>query len=319
MDTILLTGGTGCLGKYIIQKYIDTHRIINVSRDEHKHWKLDNAFGKGRIHHVIGDAGDVLLMERVLMQHKPSTVFILHALKHVDRCQTNVHACIQTNLVSIKNVLDSIEHCVEMSPELRNSLKHVIFLSTDKAASPVNVYGMCKAICETYMEEKARNCPSIKFVTVRYGNVSNSTSSVIPLWLSTKKIVLTDPNMTRFWMTIDDAFKTVQYALEHGESGEIIIPKLKAYYIRDLADICSNVLNQNVQVIGTRPGERRYEVLINDTQSYRCKDMGSYYHIVPDVVLRDKPFTYDSSKELIGIDELKGLLKDAGLLTEYLV
>lgn len=196
MKSILIFGGTGCMGKYIIQQNIDHFNIINFSRDEHKQWHLDQIYGN-KIQHVIGDALDKTLVKQTLLRYLPHRIYIIHALKHVDRCQENLHACIQTNLLSTKNVLDTIE---EIYPTLEERLETVVFLSTDKATSPVNAYGMCKALCEFYLMEKANYCKGINFVGVRYGNVTSSTSSIIPLLLNHKEPVyhLTDARMTRF-------------------------------------------------------------------------------------------------------------------------
>lgn len=299
METILIFGGTGCLGKNLIKRYINQYQIINYSRDEHKHWAIDQEIGVGKIKHVIGDAGDSVLVRNTLLQYNPCKIFILHALKHVDRCQENLHSCIQVNLLSVKNVLDCIH---EVSDRLKH-LKQVLFTSTDKAPSPINAYGMCKGICEELMIEKARFLPTIKFVIVRYGNVLNSTSSLLPTLLKNKSDVyyLTDERMTRFWMTIEQACDTVEYALEYGESGEVIVPKLKSFYIKDMIHYIASLKNKSVQKMGLRPGERLYETLINDTQSIRTIEKDKYYHIQPfykQVQLRE-PFIYDSNTDII--------------------
>ena len=299
MENILIFGGSGCLGKHLIQRYLGIYNVINFSRDEHKHWLLDKEFGIGKIQHIIGDAIDPTIVKHTLLRYQPSIIFILHALKHVDRCQENIHSCIQTNLLSIKNVLDCIEQCSHTLPKL----KKVLFTSTDKSPSPINVYGMCKAICEELMIEKSRYIPNIKFITVRYGNVLNSTSSLLPSLMknTSDTYFVTDIRMTRFLMTIEQACDTILYALEYGNNGEIIIPKLKSFYIKDLIDYVAHIKGKTVQIMGIRPGERLYETLINDTQSVRSIDKGSYYHIVPFYNIKTliPPFVYDSNTNLI--------------------
>ena len=305
MDTILIFGGTGCLGKHLIQLFKHRYRIVNFSRDEHKHWALDQDLGPNSIQHVIGDAIDPILVKQTLLKFQPSMIFILHALKHVDRCQENLHACIQTNLLSIKNVLDCIHECSYQLPKLQK----VLFTSTDKSPSPINVYGMCKAICEEIMIEKAQYLEHIKFVIVRYGNVLNSTSSLLPALLknTSDTFSITDVRMTRFWMTIEQACETVLYALDYGESGEVIIPKLQCFYIKDMIEYIAKLKGKKIKVIGLRPGERLYETLINDTQSIRTVEKESYYHIQPyykKPVLRE-PFVYDSNTNVItNVDDL---------------
>ena len=299
METILFFGGSGCLGKNLINRYINKYNIVNYSRDEHKHWNLDQEIGTGKITHVIGDAIDQLLVTNTLLQYKPTKIYILHALKHVDRCQLNLHSCIQTNLLSVKNVLDCIQHCSVQLPQL----KSVLFTSTDKAPSPINVYGMCKAICEELMIEKSKNIPSVKFMIVRYGNVVNSTSSLLPTLLKNTSDVyyITDERMTRFWMTIDDACNTIEYALEHGTSGEVIIPKVKSFYVKDMINYIAELKDKTVKIMGLRPGERLYETLINDTQSIRTLNKNNYYHIVPFYRKYEtvEPFVYDSNSDII--------------------
>lgn len=303
METILIFGGSGCLGKNLIQKYINTYKIINYSRDEHKHWNLDQEIGVGKVKHIIGDAGDATLVKNTLIQYNPSKIFILHALKHVDRCQENLHSCIQVNLLSVKNVLD----CIHEVHDRLNNLKQVLFTSTDKAPSPINAYGMCKGICEELMIEKARFLSHIKFVVVRYGNVLNSTSSLLPTLLKNTSDVyyLTDERMTRFWMTIQQACETIEYALDYGESGEVIIPKLKSFYIKDMIQFVANLKNKKIEKMGLRPGERLYETLINDTQSIRTIEKNNYYHIQPfyKKVKLNEPFVYDSNTDIINNQE----------------
>lgn len=299
METLLIFGGTGCLGQHLIQHFLPTHKIVNYSRDEHKHWQMDQTIGSGKVIHVIGDALDPNLVKQTLITYQPSIVLILHALKHVDRCQENLHACIQTNLLSIQNVLN----CIHQSMTVLRNLKKVLFTSTDKSPSPINAYGMCKALCEELMIEKAKHIPSITFVTVRYGNVLNSTSSLLPALLknTSDTYSLTDERMTRFWMTIEQACQTVLYALNEGKSGEIIIPKLKSFYIKDMIHYIAKLKGKKVLVTGLRPGERLYETLINDTQSIRTHETKDYYHIQPyysKPILRE-PFEYDSNTHLI--------------------
>ena len=300
METILIFGGTGCLGRNLIQHYLTKDaRIVNYSRDEHKHWNLDQEIGRGKITHVIGDAGDAINVKQTLLNYRPSTMFILHALKHVDRCQDNLNACIQVNLLSIKNVLDCIHESMHQLP----NLKRVLFTSTDKAPSPINVYGMCKAICEELIIEKAKYIPAIKFVIVRYGNVLNSTSSLLPALLKNTSDVyyITDDRMTRFWMTIQQACDTVHYALEYGQTGEVIIPKLKSFYIKHMIEYVAHLKGKRVETMGLRPGERLYETLINDTQSIRTIEKEGYYHIQPyfKSPLLVEPFVYDSNTEIL--------------------
>lgn len=316
METILIFGGTGCLGRHLIQRYIGKYNIVNFSRDEHKHWAIDQEFGAGKIKHIIGDAIDPILVQQALIQYNPEHIFILHALKHVDRCQENLHACITTNLLSIKNILDVIH---SNSKQLQN-LKRVLFTSTDKAPSPISAYGMCKGLCEALIVEKARCISNVRFLIVRYGNVLNSTSSLLPALLKNKSDVyyLTDERMTRFWMTIEQACDTIQYALDHGKTGEVIIPKLRAFYIKDMINYIAKLKGKRVELMGLRPAERLYEVLISTTESMRTFEKESgYYHIVPEFMKPPliEPFTYDSTMNIIEThDELIEMFQQMNLI-----
>lgn len=320
MDTILLFGGSGCLGKQFINRYVGKYNIVNFSRDEHKHWQIDQDIGAGKVQHVIGDAIDSTLVKKTLLQYKPTRIYIMHALKHIDRCQVNVHSCIRTNLLSIMNVLDCIHEVHNQLPQL----KTVCFTSTDKAPSPINVYGMCKAISEELMVEKARQISNIKFIIVRYGNVLNSTSSLIPALLRNQSNTyqITDKRMTRFWMTIDQACDTIEYACEHGLSGEIIIPKVKSFYVKDIIEHIANLKGKQTVISGLRPGERLYETLINDTQSMRTYELDSYYHIKPHFIAQNdqltEPFVYDSNTDLItDKNELSQLFKKLNIVVTH--
>lgn len=318
MDTILLFGGSGCLGRELIKRNLGKCNIINFSRDEHKHWSIDQEIGSGKVTHVIGDANDSVLVKNTLLAYKPNRVYVLHALKHVDRCQQNIHACITTNLLSVKNVLDCIHDVYNQLPRLET----VCFTSTDKAPSPINVYGMCKALCEELFVDKAYHLPATKFVIVRYGNVVNSTSSLLPTLLKNKTntYYITDERMTRFWMTIDQACKTIEYACESGKSGEVIIPKVKSFYVKDMINYVARLKGKSVEKMGLRPGERLYETLINDTQSIRTYEQNGYYHIRP-YYKQDlqngvaAPFTYDSNTDVItDQDELITLFQEMQIL-----
>jgi UDP-glucose 4-epimerase len=164
---------------------------------------------------------------------------------------------------------------------------------------------MCKALSEFYLMEKARYCQDVKFVGVRYGNVTSSTSSIIPLLLNNKDpvIYLTDERMTRFWMTIDEAYQAIEYAIQYGSTGQIVIPKIPAFYIKDLLEIFAEAMGKTVQVTGLRPGERLYEVLINDTQSLKTTEQEKYYFI-GDTITRKEPFIYDSNQNIMTKKEL---------------
>ena len=196
-------------------------------------------------------------------------------MKHVDQCEINQEQCLNSNLLGIKNILDIIEDNKEI---LYPTLKTIIFVSSDKACSPINTYGMCKALSEKLTIEKSHYVKNFKFIVVRYGNVLNSRGSIIPMLHkkgrdnSVKEFMLTDERMTRFIMTLGESCDLIEYAIKEGESGDTIISKLKAMYIKDIFEIFSEMYNKSVKIMGLRVGEKLNEDLINSTQSARIED-----------------------------------------------
>ena len=173
---ILIFGGSGSLGHKLVDRYLNNNTIYVYSRDESKHWQMSISYKKHpNLHFIIGDIRDFSKVHQSISRFNPDVIIIASALKHIDRCEYETNECISTNLLGTQNVLNVIE-------SLLNNLKlsKVCFVSTDKACSPVNIYGMCKAASECLMIEKAKYIPNIKFVTVRYGNVLNSRGSIIP-------------------------------------------------------------------------------------------------------------------------------------------
>ena len=314
--TILIFGGSGSLGKTIIKRYMDKNQIINFSRDENKHWEMELEFKTTKLTNVIGDVKDKEKIIQTLRRFSPTHIIIASALKHIDRCEYDANECINTNILGIKNVLDSIETigCKE--------LETVCFISTDKACSPINIYGMSKALCEQMMVEKSRYIRDKKFVVVRYGNVLNSRGSIIPILeqkgkdVNCKEFILTDERMTRFVMTLNDSVDLIEYAMVKGESGEIVIPRLGAMRLVDLMAIFSEKYSKPVKVVGLRVGEKIHESLINETQAMRSEKRGIYYHIKPTYKVErlGEMFDYNSSQDVMKVDELKQTLTKNGFL-----
>jgi FlaA1/EpsC-like NDP-sugar epimerase len=275
-STYFIFGGAGSLGNALVQRYIDQHEIVVYSRDESKHWAMSIKYN----HHpnlsfVIGDIRDKAQVSRALNLHRPSHIIIASAMKHVDKCERATYEAIQTNIIGIQNIIQVVQE--GRYPEIQA----VCFISTDKACSPVNVYGMCKAISENIVIEAASTDKTRKYVVVRYGNVLNSSGSIIPLLHklgqdpNVQSFGLTHDHMTRFIMTLDHAVDLIHYAIADGITGGIIIPKLKSMVMRDLFEIFSEKYSKPISMILIRPGERLYEVLINDTQweqMIECQD-----------------------------------------------
>jgi FlaA1/EpsC-like NDP-sugar epimerase len=186
-------------------------------------------------------------------------------MKHIDQCEYNTEQSINTNLLGIKNILDVIEM---QKNNLNNTLETVLFVSSDKACSPINVYGMCKALSETLIVEKSLYVKEFKFVNIRYGNVLNSRGSIIPLLHSignnekTKYFTLTNENMTRFVMTLKQSVDLIEHAIIYGESGDTVIPELISMKVKDLVEIFSEKYNKPIKIIGIKPGEKLLESLL---------------------------------------------------------
>jgi len=279
---ILIFGGTGSLGYELNKRYSNTNTIYNFSRDECKHWEMKLHFNSNpNIRFIIGNIADRNIVEATIKRIKPDIIIIASAMKHIDQCEINTSESLKTNLLGTQNVLESIESNLN---ELRN-IETVVFVSSDKACSPINNYGMCKALSETLIIEKAHYIPSIKFVNVRYGNVLNSRGSIIPLLHKIgndsvkKSFTLTSEDMTRFVMTLEQSVDLIEYAALNGESGDIVIPKLISMNVKDLVEIFSNKYNKPIVITGLRSGEKLLESLINDTQSGRIIVNGDYTHI----------------------------------------
>lgn len=311
---IFIFGGTGSLGNKLIERYIDTNTIINYSRDECKQWELELRYPTKTIKNIIGDINNYDRVKQSLLREQPNIIIIAAAMKHIDRCEYASDESLRNNLMGIKNILD----CIENEQIRLNELETVLFVSTDKACSPINIYGMCKALSEKLTIEKSYYMKRIKFVCVRYGNVLNSRGSIIPILheKGTNKDVenfsLTDETMTRFIMTLEESCELIEYAILKGDSGDIVIPKLKSMLIADLFKIFSEMYNKPVKVVGIRVGEKIHESLINDTQSLRVVDSGKYYHIKSNYdkkIYNYEKYDYNSGIEQISKEELKEYLE----------
>jgi UDP-glucose 4-epimerase len=281
--TILLFGGTGSLGYEIVNRYISNNTIYNYSRDECKHWKMKLDFNHNKnLNFVIGDIINNVKIEETLLRIKPNIIIIASAMKHIDQCEYNTDQSLNTNLLGVKNILDLVEkHQVFLGPLLET----VLFVSSDKACSPINVYGMCKALSETLVVEKSYYIKNIKFVNIRYGNVLNSRGSIIPLLHNIgtdsekKYFTLTNENMTRFVMTLEQSVDLLEHTIINGESGDTVVPKLVSMRVKDLIEIFSDKYHKPIKIIGIKPGEKLLESLINKSQSVRIKLNGDYTHI----------------------------------------
>ena len=318
--SILIIGGTGSLGNKLIDRYVNNNTVYIYSRDECKHWKMEITYSKHpNLKFIIGDIRDKDKIQQTILRIQPNIIIMAAALKHIDRCEYETNECINTNMLGTKNVLDVIETFKGLL-----KVKSVCFVSTDKACSPVNIYGMCKAVSECLMVEKSKYIPDIKFVCVRYGNVLNSRGSIIPKLHDIGKndkyahYTITDRRMTRFIMTLDQSVDLIEYAIVNGESGDIIIPKLISFKIIDLIEIFSEKYNKPIVDGILRPGEKMLESLINETQSIRVvHGENGYMHIKPpykNLMVNHEIKDYNSKLNPLSKNEIKQFLEDLNII-----
>jgi UDP-N-acetylglucosamine 4,6-dehydratase/5-epimerase len=284
--TILITGGTGFLGQSLAKELIKyaPKSIRLFSRDEFKHQQVHEKFGfkfsGGILRHLIGDVRDYDRLKRAMK----GCDIVIHAaaLKRIDMIEYNVEEVIKTNVQGTLNLVNAA---------LENDVKKVIFVSTDKACSPVNTYGACKFIGERIITESNFNKGTSKtvFSCVRYGNVINSTGSVFPLFIDKikngKKIPLTSGDMTRFFITPKGAVNLIFKAIKYGGGGEIFVPKLPSVKMDNLIFSLKKSYNTNnpVEIIGLRPGEKIHEQMINDAEAHRTYDFGNTFVITSQI------------------------------------
>ena len=283
--TLLITGGTGSFGNAVMKRFLSSEigEIRIFSRDEKKQDDMRQKFQSDKLKFYIGDVRDASSVRNAMQG--VDYVFHAAALKQVPSCEFYPLEAVKTNVLGAENVLDSA---------IQAGVKKVICLSTDKAVYPINAMGMSKAMMEKVMVAKSRNLDDSKTIVcgTRYGNVMASRGSVIPLMVDQifagKPITITDPAMTRFMMTLDDALDLVLYAFEHASNGDIFVQKAPAATIETLAKSLCQLFEKPehaINIIGTRHGEKLYEVLLSREEMASAQDHGNYFQVVPD--LRD--------------------------------
>ena len=283
--TLLITGGTGSFGNATVKRFLQTEikEIRIFSRDEKKQDDMRKRYSSPKLKFYIGDVRDY----QSILNASRGVDFIFHAaaLKQVPSCEFHPIEAVKTNVMGTENVLEAA---------IQNQVKRVVCLSTDKAVYPINAMGISKAMMEKVIVAKSRNLKGTQttICSTRYGNVMASRGSVIPLFvdqiLAGNPITITDPNMTRFMMTLEDAVDLVLYAFEHGQNGDIFVQKAPAATIEVLTQALLDIMdkpNHKVRMIGTRHGEKLYEALLSREEMLAAEDMGEYYRIPPD--LRD--------------------------------
>lgn len=280
--TLLITGGTGSFGNAVLRRFLysDIAEIRIFSRDEKKQDDMRKRYNNAKLKFYIGDVRDARSLSTAM--RGVDYVFHAAALKQVPSCEFHPMQAVRTNVLGTENVLEAA---------IAVGVQRVVCLSTDKAVYPINAMGISKAMMEKVMVAASRNLEGTGTVIcgTRYGNVMASRGSVIPLFveqvMAGKPITVTDPSMTRFMMTLDDAVDLVLYAFEHGENGDIFVQKAPAATIETLTKAVLQVMgkpNHEVREIGTRHGEKLYEALLSREEMACAQDLGDYYRVPPD-------------------------------------
>lgn len=281
--TLLITGGTGSFGNAVLRRFLDSdlREIRILSRDEKKQDDMRKRYNHPKLKFYIGDVRDY----QSVINAMRGVDYVYHAaaLKQVPSCEFYPLEAVKTNVLGTENVLEAAINC---------GVQRVVCLSTDKAVYPINAMGISKAMMEKVIVAKSRSSGDTVICATRYGNVMASRGSVIPLFTNQiragQPLTITDPNMTRFMMTLDDAVDLVLYAFEHGLQGEIFVQKAPAATIETLARALTDLLGvpeHKINVIGTRHGEKLFEALLSREEMVAAQDLGGYYRVPPD--LRD--------------------------------
>lgn len=322
--SILITGGTGSLGKAltktILERWPDIKRLVIYSRDEQKQFQMSQEFPESKykaIRYFIGDVRDLDRLKRAFT----GIDYVIHAaaMKHVHIAEYNPDECIKTNVGGAENVIKA---------SLSSNVSRVVALSTDKACAPINLYGATKLTSDKLFiaANNIKGVQDIKFSVVRYGNVMGSNGSVIPFFLKKRKegvLPITDPSMTRFNISLNDGVEMVLHALDNAWGGELFVPKIPSYRIMDVAKAIGPECEH--RIIGIRPGEKIHEEMITSSDSYNTYDLGKYYVILPTVTSWsvedykkafnaqkvENGFSYTSgeNKEWETVESLKELIK----------
>ena len=323
--SILITGGTGSFGKAfvktILQRYPDVKRLVILSRDELKQFEMSQQFSESKypaLRYFIGDVREFNRLRRAM--EGIDVVIHAAALKQVPTAEYNPFEFIKTNILGAQNLLEA---CLD------SKVKHVVALSTDKAAAPINIYGATK-LCSDKLFTAANNVKGsrdLRFSVVRYGNVMGSRGSVIPFFLESRKtgvLPITDPNMTRFNISLQDGVDMVLWAIDNAQGGEIFVPKIPSYRITDVAKAIGPECAH--PVVGIRPGEKIHEEMITESDSFNTVDLGKYFAILPSAGLHSverycaahggKPvspgYAYNSgtNPDFLSVDELRLLIAE---------
>lgn len=319
---VLITGGTGSYGKRLLDRLLKLPKppasITVFSRDEEKQDRLRHDYTGHQVKFLIGDVRNLNSVASAL--RGADIVFNAAALKQVPACEYAPSEAIATNITGAENIVTAIEL-------YRLPVQTVIGISTDKACKPVNVMGMTKALQERIFICGNLRVPSTRFVCVRYGNVLASRGSVIPLFLKQARqrqpLTVTEPKMTRFLLTLDEAVDTSLQALEHGLPGEVVVPRADAAYVGDIAAVMAKHANVEVKVVGIRPGEKLHEIMVSEEEVPRAREVSRWYHLRPMLAglqVAEGPVAlgaeYSSATATVSSERLEQRLLSAGLLPQ---
>ena len=316
--SILITGGTGSFGKMftklILERNSNVKRLVIFSRDEQKHFQMSQEFSEDEYPQIRYFIGDVRDAKRLITAFEGIDI-VIHAaaMKHVHLAEYNPSECVKTNINGAENVIDASLQC---------GVKHVVALSTDKAAAPINLYGATKLTSDKLFiaANNIKGARDIKFSVVRYGNVMGSNGSVMPFFLNKKNkgesfLPITDLKMTRFNISLQDGCEMVFHAIEKAWGGEIFIPKIPSYRITDVAKAIAPELDQ--KEVGIRPGEKLHEEMITSSDSYNTVDLGDYYAILPQQSPYSKYSKEEYKKTFNSLDVPDGFSYNSGNNTEW--
>jgi len=324
--TLLITGGTGSFGNAVLNRFLqsDIKEIKIFSRDEKKQDDMRRSYKSKKIKFFIGDVRDPLSIDGAMV----NTDYVFHAaaLKQVPSCEFFPVEAVKTNIIGTENVLNSA---------INNKVEKIICLSTDKAVYPINAMGISKAMMEKVFVAKSRNSGKTKIIGTRYGNVMGSRGSVIPLFIeqikAEKPITITDPKMTRFMMSLDEAVELVLYAFKNGNQGDLFVQKSPAATVSVLAKALAELFKSKspVKEIGIRHGEKMYETLVTKEEMIKVEDQEKYFKITPDGrdlnydqyfskgTLKSSIDEYNSNNtNLLNVEEMKNLLMALPLIKE---
>ena len=314
---ILLIGGTGALGKTLIGLYQNVNQIKVLSRDEHKQVNLISSdwINKENVSFMIGDVKDKDCILNAIEDYRPDIIINAAALKHVPVCEINPYESVNVNVIGHQNLLEAVRRS-------KHTIETLIYISSDKACKPVNIYGMCKAISERLYIEFAKKQTDIKVCLVRYGNVLESTGSVIPYFKKLLKdgiteLPITDLRMTRFLLTLESAAKLIEWAYYSPVShGKIAIPRVQSFKIVDIANALISEYRPDsdikLKVVGIRKGEKLHEEMISSEEWLRTEEHENY--LITDEIIREEGISYNSYDSVMHEVKVYDFLKICGVI-----